>query len=54
MPQPQGNVFRLDQMSGRFIPGPNAAGSVGDGTVIVSGAPDKESAYQNGQLVTRP
>ena len=39
MAQPQGGfVFRIDQMSGRFLPVPN--GSVGDGCCVVTGCSD--------------
>jgi len=36
-------TFRADLTSGRFHPIP-AEGSLGDGTIVVSGAPDQHSA----------
>jgi hypothetical protein len=39
---PQGFCFRIDTMSGQFVS--CATGSPGDGTVVVTGAPDLNAA----------
>jgi hypothetical protein len=45
MAQPQGGFyFKLDQMSGRFLPAVN--GSPGDQTVCVTGSYNQEEAYR--------
>jgi hypothetical protein len=46
MSQPNGYFFRLDSMSGRFVPCGDSGTSAGEGTCCVEGAPNLNVAGQ--------